>query len=746
MIGLGALYETSVSPVRGIFSDDGERFFVWDKPTKAFLSPTIDDIYHRVLFQNEDGFRVTQANQMLQRALTPGEPLSSWKIGVKAPVSLVASSGTADSWAGDSGASLAINILCKTGSTTTKTTAATLISTEAEWKSYIVTVPDGTCSGSTSSTGDALSEYGYGFVKVPTSASGDLSWAVDDGGFVWHTASGTVALLANSWYLDQYGNVITSTRGPFQSYSDDVLTYDDINGRYVATTITYNGVVWEPTELFLALTSGTTGSTGSSTSGSIAFEIVISNPTSGVTYLDQEVNGEAIGGGSYRVVVPQSSTDAETIAYVAVAVNIWGEESANVSPVQVNKTDGGAIVLTATLDADADQVPIAGVNFYRTYASNQSSDYILINTSPVTTPGSGTFVFTDATISPPTTTILKSSGWDEPPVGLENLTYVGNGFFAASLGKDLLFSEPYHPHAWPYRMTLPHNVAGIVQIENGILVTTASQPYLVMGAHPAELTQQLLPVDQAGVSGESITRIGSAAVYVSNDGLVDTFGGQPSVQSSQGLFTRQDWRSIYRKSFLKMVLASHDGRVVGIVPPDIDVDSFLLDLDENGSFCALEVGDAYTGATVPVADALYLGFENGIAEFAPSDLGDRRLDNFVDVNGGILALNAGGALLSIATVEKNVVPIDPLAMVWHSGEFLYPRPVAFGAAMIDCSGNVTVEVFGDLDLIHTQVCTTTTFFRLPPVSAKERWSVRLSGTATVRQVALGSSFMELRDA
>ena len=139
---------------------------------------------------------------------------------------------------------------------------------------------------------------------------------------------------------------------------------------------------------------------------------------------------------------------------------------------------------------------------------------------------------------------------------------MGNGFFVVGAGKDLVFSEPYRPHAWPYRMTLPHGIVGIVAIEGGILVTTQAQCYLVSGAHPTQMSQQLLPVEQAGWSSMAMARIEGAAVFASNDGLVSVYGGQPSIKESQSLFMRADWRSRYGSARLNMRLAHHDGRVL----------------------------------------------------------------------------------------------------------------------------------------------------------------------------------------
>lgn len=499
--GLGSLFMSAVQPVRTVFTDDGVRFYTWDKPTRAFLAPTIDDTAGRLYYQKHgEALRVTLTSGMKAMNLSPSEPTTSWKVGVKPP------------------------------------------------------------------------------------------------------------------------------------------------------------------------------------------------PAPSVTL------GAATGG------------EIETVAVVAVAVNAWGEESAPSAPTLFEKQIGQSATYSVSHSPDAAQQTLQGIAFYRTYPANSSTDYLLANASPAALSG-GVASFADASTAPVTTTALASAEWDPPPAALANLTYVGNGFFAASAGKDLLFSEPYRPHAWPYRMTLPHGIVGIVAVEGGALVTTTAQAWLVAGAHPSQMSQQLLPVEQAGWSDTALARIEGAAVYASNDGLVSVHGGQPSLKESQQLFTRKDWRSRYGSARLNLRLAHHDGQVLGLVDPAYPIsrgeESFLLRLDESaGSFCRLDAGEAIYGVAVSATtDQLYVGTAAGFAEFG-----------------------VGTAL----------------TYVWHSAERMHPQPVNFAAATIDCDGAVTVEVFADGLARHSQPVTGRTAFRLPPGPAAYRWAVRLAGTATVREVSLAGSFAELK--
>lgn len=402
----------------------------------------------------------------------------------------------------------------------------------------------------------------------------------------------------------------------------------------------------------------------------------------------------------------------ETVAVVAVAVNIWGEESAPSSPILFDRRTGQAATYSVSHTPTSGQQALNGINFYRTYPSLQgTSDYFLINSTPVALSG-GAASFADTSDAPLTTTVLATTAWDVPPASPSNLTYVGNGFFAVGSGKDLVFSEPYRPHAWPYRMTLPHGIVGILAVENGILVTTQAQSYLVAGAHPSQMSQQLLPAEQAGWSGTAMTRAEGAIVFASNDGLVSVYGGQPSLKESQGLFTRAVWRSLYGGVRQNLRLAYHDGQILGIVDPSYPASTasavFVMRLDEEaGSFVNVTGLQQLYGAFVSGStDQLFVTTGSGFAEW-------------------------GGSSSS-------------MTYSWHSGKEVLPSPISFACGIVDAVGTATLTIYCDGVVRATVAVSGYTAFRIPSGSPGYRWSVKLDGTATVREVSLGMSFAELK--
>lgn len=404
--------------------------------------------------------------------------------------------------------------------------------------------------------------------------------------------------------------------------------------------------------------------------------------------------------------------DLESLSVVAVAVNTWGEESGPSAPLLIEKEVGQSVTYTVSHAPTAGQMGLQGIVFYRTYPALQGgTTYLLLNATPVPLSG-GVASLTDTTDEPATTTALSSAEWALPPAAPSNLTYVGNGFFVCGHGKDLAYSEPYRPHAWPYRMTLPHRVVGILPIEGGLLVTTQAQTYLVQGSHPTQMSQQLLPVEQAGWSGTSMARVDGAAIFASNDGLVPVYGGQPRLKEFQALFMREDWRSRYGNARRNLRLAQHDGRLLGIVDPNypatVAAETFLIQLDEAaGSYCRVDVGQTLYGAAVSgTTDQLFVTTATGFAEFADSSTN--------------------------------------LTAEWRSGDRIFPAPQNFSCGVVDAVGACTLTIYADGAVRHTASISNRTSFRIPPGAPAYRWSVRVVGTATVREISLAQAFAELK--
>ena len=834
--GIGTHYTAAAGarPVRALFTDDGLRFFAWNKPTRAYLHPTIDDTVGRVIYHKHgEKLKVALVSGMTTINASPGEPASSFDVGVTAPAAPVVVAGgvvasdtqgvfarstdgltwtaATESPLGAESVTAAVTVsgsdvvfgnaggAYRSSDGVTWTASATypmsggksVVSAAGVGSTVVAVGQSGLVSTSgdggvtwlirTSGVGENLNKVAVSpslFVavgnagKILTSADGGASWASRGNGFGASAVLGVEYLGSLYLAFGENGKLATSTDGA--SWSDRTSGFGTTNIRAATRaalkwvlagdggkiTNSDDGVTWiERASPFsgssvrkLQYASGVAmglsvsgalarssddGDTWVSVSLATAHDVLyasgkwiavtasgIYTSADGVTWVLRSslAYGALALSESGRVYAIESSTTAsvtaptlESISVVAVAINVWGEESAPSDPVTFEKESGQSVVYNVTHTPTAGQQALQGIVFYRTYPANTSTDYFLLNKTPAALVA-GVATFEDVTTEPVTATALVSAAWSPPPAAPSNLTYVGNGFFVVGSGKDLVFSEPYKPHAWPYRMTLPHGVVGIVAIEGGILVTTQAQTYLASGAHPAQVSQQLLPVEQAGWTDTAMTRVEGSAVFASNDGVVSVSGGQPSLKESQALFRRRDWRAKYGNARLNLRMAHHDGYLLGLVDPSYPTvrteEPFLLKLDEAaGSYCRLDAGQPLYGAAVSgTTDQLFVTTATGFAEFA-----------------------AG----------------DALSYVWWSGDRLFQTLVNFSAGVVDAdpiTGTATLQIYADGELRHIQHISGRTSFRLFSGPSAYRWSIQINGTATIREISLGASFAELKGA
>ena len=590
LAGLGPHYETGAGarPCRGLFTPDGQKFFAWDKPTRAFLAPTIDDTWGRVYYNTEgDGFRVSQRVALYDKTAQPRPPATnaSWRVGVTRPNGLTSATST----------DLALDVYVQTlkYGVLVEEVPVTSTTTVTPGVVYDVTVPPGALTVDTTTTTAArLPEVGV--VDVVTNTNDTFVKEVFARYFVGddvlsfersHPAIPsewvTRTCPADGWLVAQ------KLTGGYSLYviGPDGVVSQDYAGAFSEPirNIVYKGQTYAtPQALYEAIyVAGNTTTTESAEGVTVRFRVKVYNAATSVVYYDGLCSHIATGTPLlYTITIPSFSTlltssgsnapTLQTVAYVAVAVNIWGEESAPSDPLTVEFRPGlTGVALEIAHTPNASEVPLAGMLFYRTYQSNSgTTSYFLINETPVVGVD-GVYSLADSSTEPVTATTLavNQAEWDPPPEALEGLSYAGNGVFCGAVGKDLYFSEPYKPHAWPYRMVFPHEIVGVLGIEGGILVTTTLHPYLVYGAHPEQMSQVRMAAEQSGWSNTALSHLEGSAVYAGNDGLVSVSGGQATIKGSQELFRREDWRKMFGAVKQNLRLAQHDGRLLGIIDP-----------------------------------------------------------------------------------------------------------------------------------------------------------------------------------
>lgn len=151
--------------------------------------------------------------------------------------------------------------------------------------------------------------------------------------------------------------------------------------------------------------------------------------------------------------------------------------------------------------------------------------------------------------------------WVPPPDGLLGIVALPSGIMAGFKGKDVYFSEPYQPHAYPeeYVLTLEFSVVSLGVMENNLVVATDQNPYIITGTTPASMTPNKMPESQPCISKRSLAEFEFGVLYATSDGLVLVSEGR-AVNATEGFFTKKEWEDYEPDTF---VGAYQDGRYYG---------------------------------------------------------------------------------------------------------------------------------------------------------------------------------------
>lgn len=361
---------------------------------------------------------------------------------------------------------------------------------------------------------------------------------------------------------------------------------------------------------------------------------------------------------------------------------------------------------------------------------------------------------------------LPSAGWDEPPDDLAGLTVMPNGMMAAFTGRSVYFCEPWRPHAWPekYILNCDSDIVALGSIGSVLIVMTRANPYIMTGSHPDSMQSQKLEANFPCINARGVVDLGFAICYPTNDGLI-AVGGDGSVNLvTRELFRPHDWLKLSPSTAIG---AQYSGAYA------MFYDSEIAGQREAG--CLF-----FTVGTTP--------FLIRSAEIIAS--------SFFDVGDSALYFTRPG--------ETNIYRFDPPdgppeTMVWRSKEWWLPRPMNFGAILIDkgslkitddtaaiqaevqrieaenaaifASGklesalnessanaypvngdaflsmpeylNVSVGVFGDGKLVRV-INKTDVVERLPGKSMARVWEIAVSSNVPISRIAMASSVDDLR--
>jgi hypothetical protein len=282
---------------------------------------------------------------------------------------------------------------------------------------------------------------------------------------------------------------------------------------------------------------------------------------------------------------------------------------------------------------------------------------------------------------------------ENPVDGMTGLIAMPGGWLAAFKGNTMYCSEPFKPYNWPteYQLAFDYNIVALAASGNDVVVLTEGTPYLVSGAEPETLTQTRLMIPQACVAKRGVAQISGGVIYPSPDGLIVIRGGQATVVT-EPFYTRAEWQALTPATMIGNV---HDDRYYGFLAAGGGI---IVDF-KNG------------------AAALTTTTESATATFS-----DLQSDTFYVVQSGQIKAWGGGS---------------PLTLTWKSKVFEMDRSESFIVARVRAAGNVTLRLYADGVLKHSEAITSAQDVVLPrTLDSGTRWEFQVEAAAEVYEVLL----------
>ena len=394
---------------------------------------------------------------------------------------------------------------------------------------------------------------------------------------------------------------------------------------------------------------------------------------------------------------------AETRVYVYTYVTEYGEEGPPSLPSVATSIDPTEPVTVSNMAvAPTGAYNITKKYIYRTSTSSTATDYQFVAEVPVATTS-----FVDRLKQVELGEPIPSIDWYPPPLDAKGLRMMANGIAVMYSGKDLLFSPPFMPHAYPtaYRLTLEDDVVGIGVFGQSVVAVTNSFPYIANGVDPESMTLTKTSIQQACVSKRSIAETGDSIIYASPDGLVMIGAGGFQVVT-KSIFTPQQWQAMNPSSIRAYM---YENRYMAFFTKT-DGTSGLMQFDFTGQSAVYVQLDTFTTA----------------AAYVPE------LDSLVMVDGSNLSKFDKGSLKTYT---------------WLSKVFEAPEPTnyAFGQVIATSYGSgIEFKLFADDVLVTTQTVTSANGFRLPSGFKARNWAIQLSGNTPIQSVAVVKTAQELK--
>jgi hypothetical protein len=259
---------------------------------------------------------------------------------------------------------------------------------------------------------------------------------------------------------------------------------------------------------------------------------------------------------------------------------------------------------------------------------------------------------------------LITDGWNPPNPKMIGITPLANGAMVGFVGNQLMFSEPYQPHAWKddYQYATDFEIIGIASFGTSVVAATAGNPYLADGVEPTAVTMNKVSSVWPCLSKRSVVAFANGVLYATSQGLA--YIGMDGIDLwTKTHYTQREWGALDPSS---MVAGASNGRVhVRHLINDTESRMLVFYPGEQAALAQVDYS----------CDELYV---------------DAR-------NGKLYVINPAGVY------EWDAEPGQYMEYIWTSKEFVLPKPLNFGAAQVSFFSIVTQEDIDSLNVYIAQV-------------------------------------------
>lgn len=129
---------------------------------------------------------------------------------------------------------------------------------------------------------------------------------------------------------------------------------------------------------------------------------------------------------------------------------------------------------------------------------------------------------------------MRSKDYHQAPDNLKYLTEM-YGVLFGSVGNRLWFSKQGYPEYWPeyYWIDFRDVITGLAASQQGLLVQTKNETYIITGTNPEVFARYLISKEQGCLDFNSIQYSSSFAIWESNDGICISTGGTIQIITMQ---------------------------------------------------------------------------------------------------------------------------------------------------------------------------------------------------------------------